>query len=150
MEELRAFLRDPVATFVRRSLEASLPRPAEDVQDILPVEPDGLELHHIGQNLLEARLRGTDGDTWRRVERAKGTLPPGVLEDRLFDEVSAEVDVMLTEAVVRGISSADPVLHEVDVAVAAGIRIVGTVPLGLDPPRATGPRRSTASRRGST
>jgi exodeoxyribonuclease V gamma subunit len=140
LEELRAFLRDPVATFVRRSLEASLPRPAEDVQDILPVEPDGLELHHIGQNLLEARLRGTDGDTWRRVERAKGTLPPGVLEDRLFDEVSAEVDVMLTEAVVRGISSADPVLHEVDVAVAAGIRIVGTVPLGLDPPRA-GPGR---------
>jgi exodeoxyribonuclease V gamma subunit len=145
LDALRAFLRDPVGTFVSRTLQATLPRSADDVQDILPVEPDGLEKYHIGQNLLDARLRGTDDDTWRRVERAKGALPPGVLEDRLFADVSDEVDAMLTEAVIRGVGSGEPVLREVDVIVPEGTRIVGTVPLGLVSPH-EGPGRILFSR----
>jgi len=140
LEHLRAFLRDPVAAFVRRTLGASLPRAAEEVRDTLPVEPDPLERHHIGQNLLDARLLQVDDATWRRVERAKGVLPPGVLEERLFDDVSDEVDAMLAEAARRDVGTGRPVLHGVDVTLADGTRIVGEVPLGLAAP-SLGPGR---------
>jgi exodeoxyribonuclease V gamma subunit len=136
LEELRSFLRDPVGTFVRRTLEASLPRAADEVQDILPVELDGLELYRVGQDLLDARRRGTDDAAWRRRERAKGSLPPGVLEDALFAGLSSEVGAMLAEAALRDIAPGIAELHPVDVAVADGTRIVGTVPLTLAPPRA--------------
>ena len=132
LEVLHAFLRDPVAAFVRRALDAKLPRPADELDDILPVDPDGLEIHRIGQELLEARLHAIDEEAWRRVERAKGTLPPGVLEDRLVDDVSTEIAAMLAEAAARGVQLGDPVLYDVDVTVPGGARIVGTIPLGLD------------------
>jgi exodeoxyribonuclease V gamma subunit len=132
LEDLRAFLRDPVATFVRRSLEADLPRPTDEIDDILPVDPDGLETHRIGQDLLDARLQGIDDTTWRRAERAKGALPPGVLEDRLFDDLSAEVADLLAAAAALGVTTGDPIPRDVDVTLAGGIRIVGTIPLGLD------------------
>ena len=134
LEALHEFLRDPVATFVRRSLEAGLPRPAEEVDDVLPVEPDGLEMHRIGQQLLDARLQGTPDDRWRRAERAKGALPPGVLEDRLFEDLATEIDGLLAEAERRGVRGGEPDLYAVDVTDADGVRIVGTVPLALDGP----------------
>ena len=140
LEELHAFLRDPVSTFVRRSLGARLPRPVDEIVDVLPVDPDGLEIHRLGQDLLEARLQGIDAAGWRRSERAKGALPPGVLEDRLFDDLSAEVDALLAEAAALGIRAGDPVLRDVDVTLTDGSRIVGAVPLGLDGP-ASGPGR---------
>ena len=140
VEELHSFLRDPVSTFVRRSLGATLPRPVDEIDDVLPVDPDGLEIHRLGQDLLEARLQGIDDAGWRRSERARGALPPGVLEDRLFDELSAEVGALLAEAANLGIRFGDPDLHDVDVTLPGGVRIVGTVPLGLDGP-APGPGR---------
>ena len=132
LADLHQFLRDPVATFVRRSLEANLPRPANEVDDILPVDPDGLEVYRIGSDLLDARLHSTDEGAWRRFERAKGTLPPGVLEDRLFDNVSTEIAAILAEASARGVQLGDPLIHHVDVVLPGGARIVGTIPLGLD------------------
>jgi len=140
LEALHAFLADPVATFVGRALGARLPRITDEIEDVLPVDPDPLEVHRLGQDLLDARLRGVDDAAWRRAERARGTLPPGVLEDRLFTEVSDEVDALLAEASSRGIRPGDPVLHDVDVTLAGGTRIVGTVPLGLDGP-SPGPGR---------
>ena len=134
LEDLHAFLADPVATFVRQALGANLPRATDEIDDVLPVDPDGLELHRLGQDLLESRVQGIDDTVWRSSERAKGTLPPGVLEDRLFTDVSNEVDALLTEAAHLGIRSGDPVLYDVDVTLADGVRIVGTVPLGLDDP----------------
>ena len=136
LDALHAFLRDPVATFLRQSLEVTLPRAVEQVDAILPVEPNGLEKHQIGQNLLDARMQGASVDRWRFVERAKGTLPPGVLEDRLFDDVSGEVEDLVAAAVERGVRSGDPELTEVDVVLGDGTRIVGTVPLSLE---GTGP-----------
>jgi len=101
---------------------------------VLPVDPDGLEIHRLGQDLLESRLRGIDDTVWRRSERARGALPPGVLEERLFTAVSDEVTTLLARAVDLGVRSGDPELHDVDVELAGGTRIVGTVPLGLDGP----------------
>ena len=132
LDALHAFLRDPVATFLRQSLEVTLPRAAEQVDAVLPVEPNGLEKHQIGQNLLDARLQGASVDRWRLVEREKGTLPPGALEDRLFNDVSSEVEDLVAAAVDRGVRAGDPDLHEVDVVLDGGTRIVGTVPLSLE------------------
>jgi len=134
LDALHAFLRDPVATFLRQSLEATLPRAAEQVDAVLPVEPNGLEKHQIGQNLLDARLQGASVDRWRLVERAKGALPPGVLEDRLFDDVSGEVEGLVAAAVERGVRPGDPEVTEIDVVLGDGTRIVGTVPLSLEGP----------------
>ena len=134
LDDLRTFLRDPVAMFVRRSLGADLPRPSDEIDDVLPVDPDGLALYRIGQDLLDARLRGSDDADWRRAERAKGALPPGVLEDRLFDDLSKEVGDLLAEAAARGIRTGAPELRDVDITLAAGVRIVGTIPLGLEGP----------------
>ena len=105
LEELRSFLRDPVGTFVQRTLGARLPRRAEEVDDVLPVELDGLETFRVGQELLDARAKGLDDRVWREVERTRGTLPPGVLEERLFADLSAEVDRMIVEGRARGVGA---------------------------------------------
>jgi exodeoxyribonuclease V gamma subunit len=59
-----------------------------------------------------------------------------VLEDALFAGLSSEVGDMLAEAALRNIAPGIAELRPVDVAVADGTRIVGTVPLTLAPPRA--------------
>ncbi len=132
LADLHRFLADPVAAFVRTTLQASLPRAEDEIEDTLPVDPGGLETHRVGRDLLEARLHGVDDIAWRRVERAKGTLPPGVLEDRLLDALTDEVDSIVAEATDRGVQQGDPELHEVDVVLGDGTRIVGVVPLQLD------------------
>ena len=101
------------------------------MDDILPVELGGLDTFRIGQDLLDARVRGSDDDAWRALERARGSLPPGVLEERLFDDVSTEIDDMLAAATTRQLQDADPDLVPVVVALPGGTRLVGTVPVTL-------------------
>jgi exodeoxyribonuclease V gamma subunit len=145
LEELRSFLRDPVGTFVQRTLGARLPRRVEEVDDVLPVELDGLETYRVGQELLDARVRGREDEAWRQVERARGTLPPGVLEDGLFDTLSQEVDRMIVEGRSRGVRAVPAGVREIDITLPGGTRIVGVVPLGLDGPT-PGPGRVVFSR----
>ena len=131
LDELRSFLRDPVGTFVQRTLGARLPRRAEEVDDVLPVELDGLERFRVGQELLDARVRGLDDEAWREVERARGTLPPGVLEQRLFDDLAQEVDGMIVEGRSRGVTADTAVVRDLDVSLPDGTRVVGAVSLAL-------------------
>jgi len=132
LSDLRSFLVDPVGWFLQRTLDVSLPRTAEDADTVLPVSPNGLELHKLGQGLLELRARGVDDDSWRIVERAKGTLPPGVLEGRTVDDLVTEIDSLEQLARSRGLSPGVPVDQRVDVALGDGTRIVGSIPLCLD------------------
>jgi exodeoxyribonuclease V gamma subunit len=131
LADLHAFLDDPVGTFVRRTLQASLPGKADEREEILPVDPTGLETYRLGQDLLEARGAGVEEEAWRRSERAKGTLPPGVLETRLFADLAEEVDDMLAEAERRGITEGEPELRDIDVLLSDHTRIVGEVRLRL-------------------
>ncbi|MGA2835310.1 MAG: exodeoxyribonuclease V subunit gamma [Acidimicrobiales bacterium] len=133
LADLHRFLADPVGTFVRTTLQASLPRATDEFEDTLPVEPGGLETYRVGRDLLQARLDGVDDAAWKRVERAKGTLPPGVLEGRMLDGLSDEIDAIVVEASVRGVQPGDPELREVDLTLDDGTRIVGVVPLQLHP-----------------
>jgi len=132
LEELRGFLRDPVDAFVRRTLGVRLPRRVEPVDDVLPVELGSLERYRVGQQLLDARSRGVGDAEWRAVERSRGVLPPGVLEERLFAELSDEVDAMIVEGRNRGVRPAVSEVREIDVTLPRGVRIVGAVPLVLD------------------
>ena len=81
-----------------------------------------------------------DDDRWLRVERARGTLPPGVLEGTYVAKLSSEIDDMLEAAAGRGIGPGTPATVDVDVALPDGTRVVGAVALGLGGP-ARGPGR---------
>jgi len=140
LAELRAFLADPVSRFVARALEVTLPRVAEDVDVTLPVEPNGLELHQLGKDLLESRSAGATDAEWRSLARAKGAFPPGVLEERTASDLISEVDEMMQEATIRGLRPGDPELFPIDLVLPSGARIIGEVPLQLGPGRA-GPGR---------
>jgi exodeoxyribonuclease V gamma subunit len=131
LDDLRTFLSDPVSWFLRRSLEASLPRAADEVALALPVAPSGLELHALGQALLDARAAGVDGAAWRTVQRARGALPPGVLEDRTMEELEGEITLMEAAASARGFLPGAAVPIEVDVLLPDGSHVVGSVPLRL-------------------
>jgi len=131
LDDLRTFLADPVSWFLRRSLGVSLPRAADEVESTLPVDPNGLELHALGEALLDARAAGVDDGAWRAVERAKGALPPGVLEDRVMDALLGEITAMEQVAADRGYLPGTPTPFEIDVALADGTRVVGTIPLQL-------------------
>jgi exonuclease V gamma subunit len=93
----------------------------------------GLEKWKVGDRMLTARLAGMDTGAWVELERARGTLPPGVLEDELVDELAAVVSAIVDEAVTHGVGDGGSEPHEVDVELADGTRVVGTVPLRLDP-----------------
>jgi exonuclease V gamma subunit len=51
----------------------------------------------------------------------------------MLDGLSDDIDAIVAEASHRGIRPGDPELREVDVALGDGTRIVGVVPLQLDP-----------------
>ena len=131
--ELHSFLAHPVAAFVGRALEARLPRKEERLSTLLPVALTDLEKWKIGDRMLAARLDGLDPDAWLELERARGTLPPGVLEDELVDELDGIVAAITAEATAHGVRQGGAEPFEVDVELGDRTRIVGTVPLRLDP-----------------
>ncbi len=142
---LQSFFANPVSAFVARAIEARLPRQEERQSTRLPVQPDPLETWRIGDRMLRARLDGTDRDGWLRMERAHGTLPPGVLEDQLVDELDDMVAAIIAEADVLRVGHGRAELFEVDVEIGDDMRIVGTVPLRLEAPE-PGPARVQYSR----
>lgn len=129
LADLHAFLGDPTGTFLRRTLDVRLPRPVDEVDDILPVELGGVDAFRMGQDLLDARRRGVDDDAWRTLERARGGLPPGSLGERLYGELSTEIDGIVGEAAVRGLQGAEPEPFPVVATTSGGTRLVGTVPV---------------------
>jgi exodeoxyribonuclease V gamma subunit len=145
LADLHSFLRNPVAAFVSQALEVRLPRREEHLSTVLPVSLDPLEKWQVGDRMLSARLAGMDTGAWVDLERARGTLPPGVLEDELVDELTAVVSAITAESVAHGVRHRGSEPHEVDVELADRTRVVGTVPLGLDP-ATPGPARVQYSR----
>ena len=96
-------------TFVRRTLEARLPRRAEEVDDVLPVELDGLETYRVGQELLDARLQGDATTTsGGRSSGRRGRCRPGVLEDAAVRRpVRRRSTALIAEGRARGVRPGD-------------------------------------------
>jgi len=126
--ELHAFLKDPMGAFATGSLQISLPYIAEADETVLPVEPSYLDLSDLGRRLLDARRRGLSDAEWLHVERRTGTLPPGALEGRVSGALLGEVGDIIAESTRLGVRMGEPDHQDVEVGIAGGTRIVGSIP----------------------
>jgi exodeoxyribonuclease V gamma subunit len=132
LADLVRFVEHPVRAFMRQRLGISLYSAADEIEDELSVELDGLQRWGVGQRLLEARLRGIDQRTAILAEIARGTLPPGVLGKPVIDDISPIVSGIVDRAhvVAGGIGApgavgGDPI--DVRVAFDDGRLLSGTV-----------------------
>jgi exodeoxyribonuclease V gamma subunit len=71
------------------------------------VDLDGLDLWHVGQRVLEARLVGTSLDAAIEAEIARGGLPPGRLADAAIDRVRPLVAEIVAQAGTAATESVD-------------------------------------------
>lgn len=125
LEDLVAFFKDPVRTFLRKRLDIALPEEDETGGDALPVQLDGLGEWHAGERMLRALLAGRDPDHALQSEWRRGTLPPGQLgwtiAKRIRDQARPVAEMA---AAITGGGS--PSARDVDVEL-GGRRLVGTV-----------------------
>jgi exodeoxyribonuclease V gamma subunit len=131
LDALIRFVEHPVRAFLLQRLDIDLRDFTEDVDDALPVELDQLENWAVGQRLLDGVLGGAEFDACAEAEKARGTLPPGLLGERVLDKVEPVVGEIATAArSVPGGGGAGPGLLEVRVDV-GGRTLTGTV-RGID------------------
>lgn len=127
LDSLVRFVQHPVNAFLRQRLGVSLDERSDDVGDAVPIELDHLEQWGIGQRLLEARLAGTDLQTCVNAEGARGILPPGSLSGPILDRVEPIVESLVQASQSVGGDTAEVASLEVNVALAGGRSLVGTV-----------------------
>ena len=121
MERLRRFFRNPSAFFVGQRLGARLPEADEEPSSLLPVDLKGLVCWQVATRLLQARMGGVTTDRWRAVERERGTLPAGSLEDLAVQTIEPDIDALVGAAAARGVGIGPPDPFEVDVELADGL-----------------------------
>lgn len=91
VDELVAFLQNPAREFLRARLDVTVPRDADEIDDSIPIELDGLEKWQIGERVLEQVLQGMALEEALDREVVRGTLPPGDLGGRARQEIAAAV-----------------------------------------------------------
>ena len=90
--ELRRFLRDPPAAFLRQRLALRLPEgvDASDDRDPLVLPPRGLQRWQLQQAVFDACVEGQDDDLPARL-RARALLPSGPLGERQLETLLQQV-----------------------------------------------------------
>jgi exodeoxyribonuclease V gamma subunit len=127
LENLVRFVQHPVKAFLRQRLGVSLSEDADDASQALPVELDALEQWGVGDRLLSGRLAGGDRDACVAAERARGTLPPGMLAEPVLGHVLPIVESLVAEAAEITGADAAPRSLEINVPLADGRALLGTV-----------------------
>ena len=130
---LHRFFRHPVRSFLEQRLGLRLPRVDDALSTAVPVELVRLDRTHAGRRLLEALLDGRSVEEWARVETRLGTVPPGVLAHGALASVEATAGELVATARSHGLRAGPAVPVPVDVTLADGTRLTGTVPDRLDP-----------------
>jgi exodeoxyribonuclease V gamma subunit len=127
LDDLVAFAGHPVRAFLRRRLEISMFERDDEVADGLPIELDPLQRWDVANRLLEALLHGTSLRVAAAAEKARGSLPPGALGDRVIDDVKGLViDIATAVAKIAPDGGArDPI--DVRVRLPGGRLLSGTV-----------------------
>lgn len=122
---LTSFVAHPVKAFLKQGLEISVPGDEEASAQEIPVELNGLERWKLGDRLLRAGRGGAPYDRVVAAEIARGELPPGALGRAAFQQVVAEVDLLLGETDELRQGPARRI--DLDVALPSGRRLVGSV-----------------------
>jgi exodeoxyribonuclease V gamma subunit len=125
LADLRRLLTHPARGFLRQRLQVAQTRGEDEPADALPVELDALEKWEIGDRVLRERLDGLSPAACLDLERSRGDLPPGRLSDDLLRDIGHQVDHLLMSSTVEREHPAES--HDVDVPLADGGRLVGTV-----------------------
>ncbi|MEO5652251.1 MAG: exodeoxyribonuclease V subunit gamma [Marmoricola sp.] len=90
LEDLVAFLKNPVKEFLRRRLDVTFLDEGEDALDGIPVELDGLQSWGVGDRLLRDLLAGRAPEAALAKEWRRGVLPPGRLGWRMANDLLAQ------------------------------------------------------------
>jgi exodeoxyribonuclease V gamma subunit len=123
--DLLRLLEHPARGFLRQRLDVAVTRAQDDPQESLPVELDDLQRYAVAERLLQDRLRGVEVDECRRRELRRGDVPPGQLgEASLTAACERAEQVLVASAVERAL---EPESYDIDVALADGTRLLGTV-----------------------
>ncbi|HXW38853.1 MAG TPA: hypothetical protein VEJ44_04090, partial [Acidimicrobiales bacterium] len=131
LADLQAFLTDPTGAFLWQRLGIRLPRRADRPETMLPVEVSGLSRWQIGDRLLKARLEGRSLEEWATYERGLGTLPPGRLGHQLLEDIAERVSAIVDRAAELGVAGGRARTESIDLELADGTRVVGSVPVAL-------------------
>ncbi len=128
LDDLVTFFKNPARALLRTRMGLSSTRDDPDANR-LPLVPDGLQRWKLGDRLLRDALAGRSLGQAIDAERRRGDVPPGKLGARVIDDVSASVATVLASLDrLPSDAGAEPVLHEIAVAVAgAGARVTGHV-----------------------
>lgn len=124
LDDLVAFVENPVGAFLRQRLRITLPGEDDEVEDALSASLDGLQEWGVGERLLSAGLRGVPPADAERSEWLRGTLPPGALGTAVLTRVRGRVAPL----VAVGAPLLAPPARSVDVRLTVGGReLSGTV-----------------------
>ena len=126
LDALIRFVEHPVRAFLAQRLDIDLRDFSEDVADALPVELDNLETWDVGDRLLQGVLGGAAFDACAVAEKARGTLPPGLLGDAVLHDIRPAVEDIARAAAVLPGGGTSAGLLEVRVDV-GGRTLSGTV-----------------------
>ena len=144
LAELRAFYDHPVRHFFRNRLRITIPRARDDIDSQLPTTVAKLEAAGIGRDLIAIGMALDDpadigltgpGFEPRHPEvaallasyRARGVLPPAAVAGPELAAVSEEVEAMLRLAGELDVLREADTAHRVDIELAGGTRLHGTV-----------------------
>ena len=126
VESLVRFVEHPARAFLRGRLGISVGEFADEVDDALPVELDGLGEWGVGQRLLDGVLAGAELEDCVQAELARGSLPPGMLATPVLDRVRAVVQQIAGAA--RALGDGASRSLDVNLLLADGRTLAGTVP----------------------
>lgn len=130
LERLVSFLGHPVRGFLRHRLGIGVNLRVPEIEDGLPLELSALEFWEIGGRLLSARLSGTQAPDALAAERARGTVPPGLIGEERLNEIAGLVERVMTAA--HDVLDLDAEQQTLDVRVLlADGRLIGATISGL-------------------
>ncbi len=125
LADLHRLLQHPAKGFLRRRLGVATAWAEQEPDDALPITLEPLQQWAIGDRVLRRLLAGLPPAEIVELERHAGSLPPGPLADATLREVGERA-----EAIARACSAElqhDPEAYDVDVDLADGTRLTGTV-----------------------
>jgi exodeoxyribonuclease V gamma subunit len=126
LEDLVRFVEHPARAFLRGRLGISVREFADEVEDELPIELDGLGRWGVGQRLLDGVLAGATLEDCVQAELARGSLPPGMLAEPVLAEVRPIVQQIAAAA--RTLGDGEWLSLDVNLPLPDGRTLAGTVP----------------------